>query len=180
MQKDKVLIVVDMQNDFISGILGNKESQEIVPNVVQKIKEYELNNNRIYYTYDTHEENYLNTHEGLHLPITHCIKNTKGWQLYPDIQEHKDKYAFAYGMIKYGFGFNWSGYKWMNDADIEIVGVMTDICVITNALIIRGLFPEADITVDSSCCAGTTIISHNAALMIMEKNHITIKGEIIL
>lgn len=158
----KTLIVVDMQNDFISGSLGTKEAQAIVPNVKKKIEEYKARGDEIIFTRDTHPSNYLETNEGKHLPVEHCINGTYGWIIadevnYPEYK-HINKRSFGYTLWNYEGEFE----------EIEIVGLCTDICVVSNALILKAQYPEIKITVDSSCCAGVTPESHQAALTVMK------------
>ena len=156
----KTLIVVDMQNDFIDMALGTKEAVAIVPKVKEKIQHCRLAGYEILYTRDTHEENYLETAEGRKLPVKHCIRGTKGWQIADDL------YVDGCKIIdKPNFG--WPGWGQEDLQDVEIIGLCTDICVVSNALIIKALFPEAQVKVDSSCCAGVTVESHNAALKTM-------------
>lgn len=169
----KVLIVIDMQNDFITGSLGTPEAQAIVPKVKARIDEYVANRNKVIFTRDTHFGGYLQTNEGRHLPIPHCILRSRGWQIPEDIDipefDHIDKFTFGYcDWINYGIYF---------DDDIEIVGVCTDICVISNALILKTKFPAAKITVDASCCAGTSVENHKKAIDVMKNCQIDIVGE---
>lgn len=167
----KTLIVIDMQNDFISGALGTKEAQAIVPKVKKKIDEYRARGEKIIFTRDTHFKDYLKTNEGKHLPVEHCIKNTHGWQLSDDLGN-----CAGYEVIdKVTFGYDeWHFY---NFEEIEIVGLCTDICVVSNALILKAQFPEIDITIDASCCAGVTPESHKAALTTMKMCQINVIGE---
>lgn len=187
----KVLIVVDMQNDFIDGALGTKEAQAIVSNVKRKIEEcYTLGYN-VVFTRDTHQENYLNTMEGKFLPVKHCIENTDGWDISKELAT-----SIADVIIdKPNFGYvNWTSYlsdfREIEDEEswfptiiedppecIEIVGICTDICVVSNALILKATYPETDITVDASCCAGVTPESHKAALTTMKMCQINVIGE---
>ncbi len=157
----KTLIVIDMQNDFISGSLGTKEAEAIVNNVKEKIAKYKTCGGEIIYTRDTHGENYLSTPEGKKLPVVHCVKGTWGWQiadgLYEDGCEVIDKPSFGY-----------TGWAKFNFEKIELCGLCTDICVVSNALILKALFPECEISVDSSCCAGVTPETHCAALETMK------------
>ena len=181
----KTLIVIDMQNDFIDGVLGTKEAQAIVPNVKKKIEEYKARGDEIIFTRDTHDEDYLNTNEGQHLPIEHCIEGTEGWKIHPclDIEdsEHIDKPAFGWQYwtftdSKYESDKN-NTYCFRDFEDIEIVGVCTDICVVSNALILKANYPWANITVDASCCAGVTPETHKAALTTMKMCQINVIGE---
>lgn len=168
----RTLIVVDMQNDFIDGALGTKEAQAIVPNVKKKIEEYKARGDKVVFTRDTHHTNYLETNEGKHLPVEHCIHGTRGWIIadevnYPDCK-HIDKPTF---------GYTYWAYEFQDVEDIELVGLCTDICVVSNALIIKAQFPNANITVDASCCAGVTPESHHAALTVMKMCQIDVIGE---
>lgn len=169
----KTLIVIDMQNDFITGPLGTEEARAIVPKVKKKIEEYDnRGDDRIIFTKDTHESDYLETLEGKHLPIKHCIEDTHGWDLCRDLRIPSKSYIWE----KETFGYTeWP--HWLVSGDFEIVGVCTDICVISNALILKAMFPESEITVDASCCAGTTPENHKAALAVMKSCHINIIGE---
>ena len=167
----KTLIVIDMQNDFIDGALGTKEAQAIVPNVKKKIEEYESRGDEIIFTRDTHQSDYLETNEGKHLPVEHCIDGTYGWQisseLYLNPRPIVDKPTFG--------NLNWK--TWFDFEEIELVGLCTDICVVSNALILKAMYPEINITVDASCCAGVTPESHKAALTTMKMCQINVIGE---
>ena len=166
----KTLIVVDMQNDFIDMALGTREAVAIVPKVKAKIEEYVKNGDEIIYTRDTHAENYLETPEGKKLPVVHCVKGSKGWEiadgLYVDGSKIIDKPNFGWP-------------NWRDEAleDVELIGLCTDICVVSNALIIKATFPDAAVKVDQTCCAGVTPESHNAALTTMRMCQIDIVGE---
>ena len=164
-----ILIIVDVQNDFVDGSLGTKEAVSIIPNVYSKIKNFEGD---IYVTKDTHFDNYLSTSEGKKLPVEHCVKESDGWQLNEDVERAlSDK---EYTIIeKNSFGSlelpDIIRQKYSNlDFQIEIVGLCTDICVVSNALILKANFPENEIKVDASCCAGVTVESHNASLLTMK------------
>ena len=165
----KTLIVVDMQKDFVDGSLGSKEAVAIVPNVKKKIDEYISNGDNVIYTRDTHHENYLETNEGKHLPVKHCIEDTDGWQIYGDLHVHdcpivnKNTFGWSYWNM-----FSGTAGMLVDSDSIEIIGLCTDICVVSNALILKAQFPEHKITVDSSCCAGVTPESHEAALTTMK------------
>ena len=169
----KLLVVVDMQKDFIDGALGSPEAQAIVPNVRKKIDEYIANGDKIIFTRDTHHENYLKTYEGKNLPVVHCVEKTYGWCIHDDIDEvdylHIDKEYFGYNA--------WDLWIDLDVSEIEIVGLCTDICVVSNALLIKADFPGVDITVDASCCAGVTPESHKAALETMKMCQIKVVGE---
>ena len=166
----KTLIVVDMQNDFIDMALGTREAVAIVPKVKAKIEEYVKNGDEIIYTRDTHAENYLETPEGKKLPVVHCVKGSKGWEiadgLYVDGSKIIDKPNFG-----------WPNWREESLEDVELIGLCTDICVVSNALIIKATFPDAAVKVDETCCAGVTPQSHDAALTTMRMCHIDIVGE---
>ncbi len=164
----KTLIVIDMQNDFIDGALGTAEAVAIVEQVRAKIEAYAKEGLSILYTRDTHTEDYLNTPEGKKLPVPHCIKGTHGWQiregLYREGSEIIDKPSFGY-----------TGWKGRAFEEIELVGLCTDICVVSNALILKALYPNAAISVDAACCAGVTPETHEAALATMRMCQIDVK-----
>ncbi|MBQ5799359.1 MAG: cysteine hydrolase [Oscillospiraceae bacterium] len=165
----KILVVVDMQNDFIDGALGTKEAVAIVPNVVEKIKEYDPWN--VYLTRDTHYENYLDTQEGRNLPVPHCIKDTHGWEICDAVKAVTERAEAT--INKPTFGSAELASKLMIERakealEIELVGLCTDICVVSNALLLKAAMPEAPITVDGRCCAGVTPESHRHALETMK------------
>lgn len=172
------LIVVDMQNDFIDGSLGTKEAQAIVPAVVEKIEKHE---GSIIFTYDTHDSDYLETQEGKNLPVEHCIMGTDGWAL-PEMLERLrlDKGTLSFSKPTFGSKELAEHLYSMNKREkidsIEFVGLCTDICVISNALLIKAYLPEAKVVVDSSCCAGVSPESHNTALEAMKACQIEIVG----
>lgn len=168
----EALIVVDMQNDFIDGSLGTKEAQGIVGNVKEKIKEYRDAGKQIIFTRDTHPHDYLETYEGRHLPVPHCIKGSIGWQLSEELDFDLDNDVLV---DKPTFG--WLNWKDFDFKSVELCGLCTDICVISNALIIRANYPEIDITVDASCCAGVTPETHKSALETMKMCQIEVIGE---
>ena len=180
----KILIVVDMQNDFVSGALGSSEAKAIVPNVVKLVEEYGKKGHLIWFTKDTHQENYLETQEGKKLPVEHCIWGTEGWNI---IDELKPYLKASWGMEKPTFGSTdlmnelaWdidSFGCYENEVDIEFCGLCTDICVISNAILAKAHFPEANIIVHADCCAGVTPESHQRALEAMKMCHIDIIGE---
>lgn len=187
MEKTKVdvLIVVDMQNDFVTGALGTPEAQAIVPKVVEKIKSWK---GEVLYTRDTHHENYLETQEGKHLPVKHCLYGTWGWQLVDEVNATiSDKQSVDDGLIynKHSFGSyrlanDLSGVFWCTTVDISsitLVGLCTDICVITNAILIKEALPSVPIFVDASCCAGVTPESHKNALAAMKMCQIEVINE---
>lgn len=190
----KVLVVVDMQNDFIDGSLGTKEAQAIVPNVVKKIKNCD-SNTIVLFTKDTHFGNYLETQEGKNLPVQHCIYNTHGWRINNEVSKvAKPKNGFMGNLYasrdivnsrihKNSFGsITLAGViEEISDIEgvesIELIGLCTDICVISNAMILKAAFPETPITVDASCCAGVTPDSHKNALEAMKMCQINIINE---
>lgn len=161
----RLLVVVDMQKDFIDGSLGTKEAQAIVPKVAEKIREYQNAGDQVVFTFDTHYENYLETQEGKRLPVKHCIKGTEGWELDKSLQDFKGEY-----FEKPSFGSRELA-QWAEKGDfssIELVGLCTDICVISNALLLKAYLPETPVSVDASCCAGVSPESHNNALEAMK------------
>ena len=177
---NKNLIVIDMQNDFVTGPLGTPEAQAIVPNVVRKIEEARANNTRIYFTKDTHYQHYLDSQEGRNLPVPHCIRGTKGHDLIPELQPYEklnatyEKETFGSNTLAYDMKLEYA----MDDVgEIELIGVCTDICVISNALLIKAHCPEVRIKVDASCCAGVTPEKHKAALEVMKSCQIEVIGE---
>ncbi|MEG2039195.1 MAG: isochorismatase family cysteine hydrolase [Oscillospiraceae bacterium] len=167
----KTLIVIDMQNDFIDGSLGTPEAQIIVPKVKNKIDEYIKNNDKVIFTRDTHFEEYLNTQEGKNLPIKHCIKGTNGWNITSKFDSIEDKCTV---IDKLTFGSSELPAFIDKTDEIEMVGLCTDICVISNAMILKAFFPEIKISVVSSCCAGVTPKTHENALVAMKMCQINI------
>ena len=163
----KTLIVVDMQNDFIDMALGTPEAAAIVPAVKAKIQSYAQAGHEIIYTRDTHEENYLDTPEGKKLPVPHCIRGTKGWEIADGLYVPGSKI-----IDKPNFG--WPHWDRENLEDVELIGLCTDICVVSNALIIKAAFPNALVKVDKTCCAGVTPATHQAALSTMSMCQIDI------
>ncbi len=166
----RLLIVIDMQNDFIDGSLGTKEAQAIVPAVVKKIREFD---GTVLFTRDTHGENYLQTAEGKKLPVKHCIKGTKGWELQEEIEAlrvEKDAAVFdkgTFGSKDLAEYISESVQSTGSIDSIVLCGLCTDICVISNALLLKAYMPEVPIAVDSACCAGVTVESHENALKAM-------------
>lgn len=178
----KVLVVVDLQNDFVDGALGTIEAQAIVPNVRKKIEEYKkIIDSQIIFTYDTHYENYLFTNEGKHLPVKHCIYCTHGWEIKDELDVFAcEDFEETVYLHKTTFGhLDWKFPIWKDKVieRIELVGLCTDICVVSNALILKATYPEIDIVVDASCCAGTTPENHKAALQTMKMCQINVIGE---
>ena len=172
----KFLVVVDMQKDFVDGALGSREAVAIVPAVFKKIESFD---GEIFVTYDTHFENYMQTSEGKHLPVPHCIKGTDGWQLNNDVENALSGKKFT-KVEKNTFGSVDLPKLIEQAADgddfaVELIGLCTDICVVSNALLIKATFPEAPIAVDAGCCAGVTPQAHEAALATMASCQITIE-----
>lgn len=163
----KVLIVVDMQNDFINGALGTPEAEAIVPKVVEKVRSWD---GPVLFTRDTHTEDYMNTQEGHNLPVPHCIKGTEGWEIRAELEELRKMDA----VDKVTFGSSQLPEKLltMNAEEpiegITFVGLCTDICVISNVMITKAFLPEVPLTVDAACCAGVTPQSHQNALDAMK------------
>lgn len=173
----KLLIVVDMQKDFVDGALGSKEAVAIVDNVVKKIEGFDGD---IIVTYDTHAENYMETQEGRNLPVPHCIKGTDGWKLDEKVQAAVDGREYK-AVEKPTFGSTeLTEYIRANynpaELEIELIGLCTDICVVSNALLMKANFLETKVSVDASCCAGVTVDSHNAALTTMKMCQVNIIG----
>ena len=171
----KVLIVVDMQNDFIDGALGTPEAQAIVPNVVEKVKNWK---GMTIFTRDTHFPDYMDSLEGKKLPVPHCMIGTPGHAINSQIKEVVNPNTITIDKLTFGFE-NWRQAlgEFGIDAEFELCGVCTDICVISNALALRMLYPDAKITVDASCCAGVTPEKHAAALEVMKSCQIDIINE---
>ena len=178
---EHILVVVDMQNDFIDGALGTKEAREIVEAAAEKIREFK---GSIYGTLDTHSKDYLSTQEGKNLPVPHCILGEEGWALHPDIMDaiseteaevmdfcRKD----TFGSIELCELLK-QKYE-VKDAEIEFIGLCTDICVISNALLLKAYMPEVPVIVDASCCAGVTPDTHRQALEAMKVCQIDIVNE---
>ena len=173
----KILVVIDAQNDFITGALGTPEARAIVPKIIEKIRNFE---GPIISTYDTHDDNYLETQEGGLLPVIHCQRHSLGWALEPNIFEalwSNDDYYFS--VNKSGFGSRQLIEKITDVAswetnEIVVIGLTTGICVITNVLLLKTFFPEPTITVDASCCAGTTPENHAAALQVMRSCQVNV------
>lgn len=169
----KLLVVIDMQNDFIDGALGTPEAVAIVEKVRAKTEEYKKAGYPVIYTRDTHPESYAETLEGKNLPVPHCIKGTKGWEITEKLVTEGCKIIDKPTFGSTELGEYVRGFK--DIEEIELVGLCTDICVISNALLIKANLPETKITVDSSCCAGVTPESHSNALSSMKMCQIEIK-----
>lgn len=171
-----ILLVIDMQNDFIDGALGTPEATAIVGNVAQKVRDFA---GTVIFTRDTHEESYMNTQEGKNLPVPHCIRGTHGW----DICDALLPYVQGDVIDKVTFGSSELGglLKKLDETDpvgsITLIGLCTDICVISNAMIAKAFLPEVPVTVDAACCAGVTPESHRNALAAMKMCQIAIENE---
>ena len=171
----KFLVVVDMQKDFVDGALGTAEAVAIVPKVAEKIRTFD---GEVFATFDTHYDNYMQTAEGKHLPVPHCIKGTEGWQLDKNVARALEDRAYT-AVEKNTFGSvdlpNLIEAAAQGDEfTLELIGLCTDICVVSNALLLKARFPEVPIAVDAACCAGVTPEAHEAALATMKSCQIEI------
>lgn len=172
--KNKILIVVDMQKDFVTGVLGSKEAQAILPAVAERVRGFD---GEIIFTMDTHGENYPDTQEGRRLPVKHCIGGTAGWELEDALKAlAAEKNASMYEKGTFGSVRLAKELKKRQESieSIELVGVCTDICVVSNALLLKAYMPELLIRVDGSCCAGVTPQKHEAALETMRSCQIEV------
>ena len=172
----KILIVIDMQNDFIDAALGTKEAVSIVENVKEKIRSFPVED--VIATMDTHGEDYMQTQEGKNLPVMHCIRGTDGWKIRPDIAELLTG-AKIYEKPTFGSTALAADLKELSEKEeieLELIGLCTDICVVSNALLIKAALPELKISVDASCCAGVTPRKHLAALETMRSCQINVTG----
>lgn len=170
----KILVVIDVQQDFVDGALGTPEAVSIIDNVKRKIAAYREHGYPIIYTRDTHNSDYLNTQEGKMLPVEHCIKNTPGWEIYDGV------YVEGYDIVdKPSFGSDLLpeliASRYGEVDEIELIGICTDICVLSNAMILKARFPETPVCVDSACCAGVTPESHDNALSAMKMCQVIVK-----
>lgn len=175
----RFLIVVDVQNDFVSGTLGTEEAKKIVPKVVEKVRGFD---GEVLFTMDTHGKDYMDTQEGRLLPVRHCIAEEEGWQLAPQLEECVRENA---GKVTAAFRKNTFGSVALAEylkrealtegvESVELVGLCTDICVVSNALLIKAYMPEIPVLVDSACCAGVTVEKHLAALEVMRSCQILV------
>ena len=169
-----VLVVVDMQNDFVNGALGTKEAEQIVPHVVERVVDGMNRGETILFTRDTHEPCYLETQEGKNLPVPHCVRGTDGWKIIPQGRTILDKPTF--GSAELGMLLTE-----MNEKDaiekITLIGLCTDICVISNTLLVKAFLPEVPVAVDAKCCAGVTPESHRNALAAMKVCQVIMENE---
>ena len=172
------LIVVDMQNDFIDGALGTKEAVAIVPAVEKKIREF---NGTVLFTRDTHTEAYLQTQEGRNLPVPHCIRGTEGWQIRAELDALRKTEAID--KVTFGSSALAELLRKENERDpigsVTLIGLCTDICVISNAMTIKAFLPETELIVDAACCAGVTPESHLRALEAMKVCQVRIDNEVV-
>jgi nicotinamidase-related amidase len=173
------LIVIDMQKDFVDGPLGSAEAVAVVPAVIEKIWAFDGD---VIFTYDTHDDDYLNTREGRMLPVPHCVEGTDGWLLYGGLDDLRFKIG-GKAFTKGTFGSReLAAYLYVENEKkpvgrVELVGLCTDVCVISNALLLKAFLPEAEIAVDASCCAGSTPENHARAIEAMRACQIEISGE---
>ncbi len=177
----KILIVVDMQKDFIDGALGTPEAAAIVPAVVRKIESYVATGDTVIVTQDTHQANYLDTQEGKYLPVSHCQENTEGWQIdtqvaaaLPHDAIYLNKPTFGSTALVESVGTYVREFG-ETEVQVELVGLCTDICVVSNALLLKAFYYEMPILLDSTCCAGITPDSHKAALVTMRNCQIQVQ-----
>lgn len=169
----KVIVVIDMQNDFIDGALGTKEAQVMLPHLVAKLEREK--DALLIFTQDTHSKNYMETQEGRNLPVPHCIKPEKGWEIAPSLQPFVKKAAAVIEKPAFGSLELPKAVAKLQPDEVELVGLCTDICVISNAMILKAAFPELTVAVDASCCAGVTPASHDNALQAMKMCQVDIR-----
>ena len=168
---NNIVIVVDMQNDFITGSLKNAYANDIIPKIKERIEQAKSEGDYVFFTQDTHYHNYLHTQEGKFLPIEHCIKNTWGWEIVDELKPYAE---YIYEKSTFGcldLAINLMPFEFDN---IELVGTCTDICIMANAILLKTFFPEKNIIVNESCCAGTSKTNHLKALCMMENMHIMV------
>lgn len=176
----EILVVVDMQNDFVDGALGTKEAVEIVPRVAARIAGGLDAGETVLFTRDTHEPSYMDTQEGRKLPVPHCIRGSEGWQIISQLTEYTEGRTIV---DKPTFGSAELGQLLVRLHDrepiekITLIGLCTDICVISNALLAKAFLPEVEIAVDAACCAGVSVESHNNALNAMKMCQITVENQ---
>ena len=175
-----VLIVVDLQNDFVTGALGTPEAVAIVPAAARRVAEAVRRGETVLFTRDTHGPDYLDTQEGRKLPVPHCVRGTEGWELIPALRESAagkvviDKPTFGSSAL----GLLLAEYNRHDPVRrVTMIGLCTDICVISNALLVKAFLPEAEIAVDAACCAGVTPESHRTALAAMGPCQISVENE---
>ena len=161
----KHFIVIDMQNDFCTGALANKEAVAIIPRIKAELQKARAEGSNIIFTRDTHNEDYLKTGEGKHLPVPHCVKDTEGWQIVPELMEETDENTLFIDKLHFGYN-GWEEFIKEGD-EVVICGTCTDICVVSNSLALKAI-EGVEVTVIADCCAGLTKESHEAALKVME------------
>ena len=161
----KHFIVIDMQNDFCTGALANKDAVAIIPRIKAELQKARAEGSNIIFTRDTHSENYLETGEGKHLPVKHCVKDTKGWEVVPELMEETDENTLFIDKLHFGYN-GWDKFIKAGD-EVVICGTCTDICVVSNSLAIKAI-EGVEVTVIADCCAGLTPESHEAALKVMD------------
>lgn len=164
----KLLIVVDYQNDFVDGSLGFPKAKLLEDKINAKIQDYKQNGDEVVFTFDTHDNTYLDTQEGKNLPVTHCIRNTQGWNLYGSIANMKEKSDTCFLKPSFGSAELFTFLSQRDYAGIELVGVVTNICVIANAVLAKAALPEVPITIDASCVASNNDALQEKALDVME------------
>lgn len=179
MKNKKKLIIIDAQNDFITGSLGTEEARQMLPHLLDKAREF---SGEILMTQDSHTEDYLSTQEGRTLPIEHCLTGTEGWKFPPALEALREERGVkVYPKSSFGSTALVSALKEAYDAglldSVELVGICTDICVVSNALMIKSALPELPVYVDASCCAGVTPEKHDAALEVMKSCQIIVTGQ---
>ena len=174
MDRRKLLVVVDMQNDFVDGELGSDDAKAIVGRVCDKIDAWD---GYVVFTFDTHYEDYLDTLEGRHIPVEHCINETHGWNLNDEVEKRRTGQTFTAYKGTFGAISLIELVRTLEISEIQLVGLCTDICVVSNALMLRAAAPEANIYVDASCCAGTSRDNHKAALTVMRQCCVDIINE---
>ena len=168
----KLLLVIDMQNDFLTGSLANPEGVKIIPLIEEKVKEYLGSGDDVIFTKDTHDANYLNTSEGKMLPVVHCVKGTKGHEICDELKK------YAYKVIEkptFGALNQFKDYDFSKYEEIGLVGVCTDICVISNALILKAMYPETPIVVYENLCAGTSLENHESSINSMKSCQVIVR-----
>ncbi len=177
-----ILVVVDMQNDFVTGVLGTPEAQAIVPHVVGRVVDGINRGEELLFTRDTHGPDYPATQEGRRLPVPHCLRGTEGWEIIPQLAEYAahllDKPAFAsrdLGTLVQARDEELRRQGRPGVERVTLIGVCTDICVISNAMLLKAFVPEAEIRVEAACCAGVTPESHRTALAAMQACQITVE-----
>ena len=176
--KQKYLLVIDVQNDFVSGSLGSEAAQAVLDNICRKVEAFD---GTVMFTRDTHAADYLDTQEGKYLPVPHCIKGTEGWELVDRLKQYAEEHkSIIYDKPAFGNIYLASDIKSLSKLDlidsVELIGLDTDICVISNALIIKAAVPELPVYVDPSCCAGSSKERHEAAIEVMKSCQVIMNG----